>query len=507
MKCKSIIQERFQLEIGIGRRSSYRHKQCMLKKLVLSPNRQYRGMHVFSKREGKVSYEAGTGLIFNSAPRNRRMKCHHAFDWRGGKTAYSVPLSQCYDVEVWQESTHRIYSNKGHRASIFLLQRNGYLLRRDLRTGYLLEEVYLSPKYKFVEIIEDREVGCLYLKSKIYAKPNEDVLSAIILFSFPHLEFSGFLEVKKSVFGKTALKTEISQGTLLVLHSNKTIKLYSLKDILSKFLVRSYKLGETLNENNLACCVGKYPLGLPVNVLITGTPPVLLEMKSAGHSLQIGGHPWHYITCPTAGKFQVFSLKNKQAVEGVLEESNEVEPDVIVFHPDESLKIVHASSSKILIYKITRGPYPKLETFFSLNAFEQQIREENSRPKRSSYGRKLSQNNYINDVMSLMLFDYEDELDIFAILRVKQAVLFEGPTLEVIYTDSSSGEIIGARDLPDCSWPMVYDCQYAFEIDGPLLIVTTKKYENMKSTMYVFLLEDSEQAFYENIKNKAIMNF
>ncbi|XP_071446159.1 DDB1- and CUL4-associated factor 17-like isoform X2 [Hetaerina americana] len=437
MKCKSIIQERFQLEIGIGRRSSYRHKQCMLKKLVLSPNRQYRGMHVFSKREGKVSYEAGTGLIFNSAPRNRRMKCHHAFDWRGGKTAYSVPLSQCYDVEVWQESTHRIYSNKGHRASIFLLQRNGYLLRRDLRTGYLLEEVYLSPKYKFVEIIEDREVGCLYLKSKIYAKPNEDVLSAIILFSFPHLEFSGFLEVKKSVFGKTALKTEISQGTLLVLHSNKTIKLYSLKDILSK----------------------------------------------------------------------VFSLKNKQAVEGVLEESNEVEPDVIVFHPDESLKIVHASSSKILIYKITRGPYPKLETFFSLNAFEQQIREENSRPKRSSYGRKLSQNNYINDVMSLMLFDYEDELDIFAILRVKQAVLFEGPTLEVIYTDSSSGEIIGARDLPDCSWPMVYDCQYAFEIDGPLLIVTTKKYENMKSTMYVFLLEDSEQAFYENIKNKAIMNF
>ncbi|XP_046390811.1 DDB1- and CUL4-associated factor 17-like isoform X2 [Ischnura elegans] len=418
------------------------------------------------------------------------LKCFHAYDWRADtKSAYSVPLSECNDIEVWQESTHQVYVKEGHRASMFMLQKAGILLRRDLRTGIILEEIYLPPRYKFMEIIEDREVGHLYLKSKIYSKlPHEDVLSAIIIFSFPHLEFSAFLEVRKSVFGKTALKTEICQGTLLVLHSNKSIKLYSLKEILSKFLQHQYKLGETFTENNVTSVVGKHPLGLPLNVMIVDAPPVLFDVKSAGHSLQVGGHPWHYIICPTVGRYQVFSLSKKIAVEGVIEESNEVEPDVVVFHPDESLKIVHATSSKIVIYKIIQGLYPRLEVFFSLDAFEQRSRKDTQRPKRSSFGRKLSQSNYLNDVMSLMLFDYEDELDIFAILRVKQPVLFQGPQLEIIYTDSSSGKILASRHLPDCSWPMVYDCQYSFEIDGPLLIVKTKKYENMKSTMYVFLL-------------------
>ncbi|KAJ7398050.1 DDB1- and CUL4-associated factor 17 [Pitangus sulphuratus] len=186
----------------------------------------------------------------------------------------------------------------------------------------------------------------------------QSVLFYLAVFQVLPLSFIGMLEINKKIFGNSVTDVAVSNGILIVMYSMGLVRLYNFKAILEQFMEQPFDLGQEFNWNGQVGVVGKYPFGLPCNIKITDTPPLLFEASSLENAFQIGGYPWHYIITPNKkkhkGVFHICSLKDNALAKNGIQDMKccSLEPDWIYFHPDMSGRIIHVGPNLIKVLKL-----------------------------------------------------------------------------------------------------------------------------------------------------------
>lgn len=169
-------------------------------------------------------------------------------------------------------------------------------------------------------------------------------------------------------FGKDAETASVSEGCIIIGAGNgskKCVRIYSLMQLLSEENKLEnndcHNLGDKFKDpyTGEVSIIGNYPWGIPLNYKQKESLPVLYEVLCSEQVVHFGGHPFHSIVSSPKNKgiFKVFNVKTGlQAQGGCFDFSGSVgslKPDTLVFHWDETERILHCSKDSIELYKIT----------------------------------------------------------------------------------------------------------------------------------------------------------
>ncbi|OXB60633.1 hypothetical protein ASZ78_001166 [Callipepla squamata] len=224
-----------------------------------------------------------------------------------------------------------------YKPSLIVLTVQNWLLRLSADSGEILEKVYLAGsccKFRYLSWDTPQEV--------MVVKSAQNKLPA----------------AARQIFGNNVTDVAISNGILIVMYSMGLVRLYNFQAISEQFMDQPFDLGCEFNWNGEVGVVGKYPFGLPCNIKITDTPPLLFEASSLENAFQIGGFPWHYIITPNKkkhrGVFYICSLKDNALAKNGIQDMKccSLEPDWIYFHPDMSGRIIHVGPNLIKVLKL-----------------------------------------------------------------------------------------------------------------------------------------------------------
>ena len=261
-----------------------------------------------------------------------------------------------FESPVDQDAFLNCIESKGYKPCLLTVSKDGWLTRYDLKTGVVLQNVYLSKQYKFKHVLWESDLHRIVLKSIHFSSVNRPLMY-LAVFCMAPLQFQALMPIEKSVFGQDTIDATASNGFLVIMHQANKIRFYSLLEVMEKYCLAA-RLGKLFATSSSSNChwditlpftspfiIGEEPNGLPVNVTFTSKPVVLFEIISNQHVISFGGHPWHYIACPPAHSsvFHVRSVKDSTLVKhGILEmDSLSVEPDQAYFHADNSGRILH----------------------------------------------------------------------------------------------------------------------------------------------------------------------
>ncbi|XP_027534379.1 DDB1- and CUL4-associated factor 17 isoform X1 [Neopelma chrysocephalum] len=259
-------------------------------------------------------------------------------------------------------------SPSDYKASLIVLTVQNWLLRLSADSGEVLEKIYLAgsccKSFRYLSWDTPQEVMVVKtIQNKLPAAARQagiqqSVLFYLAVFQVLPLSFIGMLEINKKIFGNSVTDVAVSNGILIVMYSVGLVRLYNFKAILEQFMEQPFDLGQEFNWNGQVGVVGKYPFGLPCNIKITDTPPLLFEASSLENAFQIGGYPWHYIITPNKkkhkGVFHICSLKDNALAKNGIQDMKccSLEPDWIYFHPDMSGRIIHVGPNLIKVLKL-----------------------------------------------------------------------------------------------------------------------------------------------------------
>ncbi|RMC18555.1 hypothetical protein DUI87_04447 [Hirundo rustica rustica] len=229
-------------------------------------------------------------------------------------------------------------SPSDYKASLIVLTVQNWLLRLSADSGEVLEKVYLAGSC------------CKFFRYLSWDTPQEVMIVKSAQNKLP--------AAARQIFGNSVTDVAVSNGILIVMYSMGLVRLYNFKAILEQFMEQPFDLGQEFNWNGQVGVVGKYPFGLPCNIKITDTPPLLFEASSLENAFQIGGYPWHYIITPNKkkhkGVFHICSLKDNTLAKNGIQDMKccSLEPDWIYFHPDMSGRIIHVGPNLIKVLKL-----------------------------------------------------------------------------------------------------------------------------------------------------------
>ncbi|XP_004703952.1 DDB1- and CUL4-associated factor 17 [Echinops telfairi] len=344
------------------------------------------------------------------------------------------------DALLWECPVGEILpSPSDYKSSLIALTAHNWLHRISTTTGKVLEKIYLASYCNFRYLNWDTPQEVITIKSaqiKVSAVARQaGIQQSVLLYLavFRVLPFSliGVLEINKKIFGNVTDAT-LSHGILILMYSSGLVRLYSFQAITEQFMQQKLDLGCACRWGGTTGTVGEAPFGIPCNIKVTDTPPVLFEVCSLENTFQIGGHPWHYIITPNKknqkGVFHICALKdNSLAKNGIQEmECCSLESDWIYFHPDASGRIIHVGPNQIKVLKLT-----EIEN----NSFQHQISEDfvilANRENRddnlitvTASGRVVKKLlNRLDDdpeQETFKIVDYEDELDLLSVVAVTQ---------------------------------------------------------------------------------------
>ncbi|XP_074550204.1 DDB1- and CUL4-associated factor 17 [Halichoeres trimaculatus] len=454
-----------------------RHNMKLFRAVLLQDNRDF--IKVWSK-PSKSPIMCENGKIYFENYQNCYSYLHSQ-----PHILYKLPkkskLEKFEDALLCQSSVDKTLPNPAdHKPSLLALSANNWLYRLSAETGEELQKVYLSPNLKFRYLSWDDNPRMFYVKSvqnketplaRQAGITQNTVLYLAIFCVFP-LGVVGILEINKKVFGNGITDVVLSQGVLVVSHSNKSVKLYSLEHILKKHLTEKLTLGK---QSSLlgGRTVGESPFGIPVNIQITDCPPVLFEM-SCSSGIQIGGYPWHYIYTPPhknhKGTHHICSLTGGTLATNGIQNMNccSLESDGIFFHPDDSGRIIHTGPVTINVLRILGELNSSLPSKVVLDFSMETNRNNNptSQVTVTSSGRSVKRRfQQLDDDPEQETFrtvEYEDELDLLAVV-VTNGEDGEGKA-SVRLHDNLSGELLRTVDL-DEPWDETYRHELFFDKD------------------------------------------
>ncbi|XP_042099663.1 DDB1- and CUL4-associated factor 17 isoform X3 [Ovis aries] len=293
---------------------------------------------------------------------------------------------------------------------------------------------------------------------------------------FRVLPFSliGILEINKEIFGNVTDAT-LSHGILIVMYSSGLVRLYSFQAITKQFMQQKLDLGCACRWGGTTGTVGEAPFGIPCNIKITDTPPLLFEVSSLENAFQIGGHPWHYIITPNKkkqkGVFHICALKdNSLAKNGIQEmECCSLESDWIYFHPDASGRIIHVGPNQVKVLKLSEvennSAQHQISEDFVILANREKNKNENL-PTVTASGRVVKRSFTILDddpeQETFKIVDYEDELDLLSVVAVTQ-IDAEGKA-HLDFHCNEYGTLLKSIPLME-SWDVTYSHEVYFDRD------------------------------------------
>ncbi|XP_072300535.1 DDB1- and CUL4-associated factor 17 isoform X2 [Eucyclogobius newberryi] len=364
------------------------------------------------------------------------------------------------------------------KPNLLVLTANNWLCRLSAHSGKELERIYLSPNHKFRYLGWDVSQEVLYVKSiqkkesvlERQAGITQNTLMHLAIFKVFPLQIVGIIEISKNVFGSGVSDVVMSQGVLAVSYSNKSVKLYSSEQIFQRYTTDKLTLGKQsslLGGKN----VGQFPYGIPVNVHITDSIPVIFEVSCSNSGIQIG-YPWHFIHTPPhknhSGTYHICSIQDCTPARNGIRNMKccSLETDMIMFHPDDSGRIIHVGPKSIEVLKIVsdiKSCEPsKIVEDFSLIIDEH--RNQVPQVTVTSSGRTVKQRyNQLDDDPNQETFrmvEYEDELDILAVVVTNGA---EGGAQIRLY-DNQNGQLLRTIAITE-SWDETYRHELVFDKD------------------------------------------
>uniref|UniRef100_A0A8D0S1L4 DDB1 and CUL4 associated factor 17 n=2 Tax=Sus scrofa TaxID=9823 RepID=A0A8D0S1L4_PIG len=233
------------------------------------------------------------------------------------------------DALLWECPVGEMLPNSSdYKSSLIALTAHNWLLRISATTGKVLEKIYLASYCKFRYLSWDTPQEVIAIKSAQnkssalarQAGIQQPVLLYLAVFHVLPFSLIGILEINKKIFGNVTDAT-LSHGILIVMYSSGLVRLYSFQAITEQFMQQKLDLGCACRWGGTTGTVGEAPFGIPCNIKITDTPPLLFEVSSLENAFQIGGHPWHYIITPNKkkqkGVFHICALKDNSLNENL----------------------------------------------------------------------------------------------------------------------------------------------------------------------------------------------
>lgn len=492
------------------------HSRQILRQVILASHRVYKPLLSSALTSPKDSLYCDGKLYL------KQDQIYQCLALRDGSVVSSDELLHLYtlpatpkweDQEMWSGSLPEFLTPplafNAHKSTLIVLQKDGWLTFYDGAQGQKRQSVFLSNSVNYREMVCDSESSSIVLKSTrlmmddreegIFIRRSRSLLSMMV-FHFPPLAFTAHFSVSKHIFGSNIVDAVISHDLLIVMHSDDSLRAYSLSYIFEKFTLRHFNIGD-VDESDLEFRYGQHPVGFPYNVDITHLPPCLFQVKSKQHHLQIGSFPWKYIIRESHSKCEMFNLKDETAVRhGSIEFSDDIEQDEILFHPDESPRLIHVSSNAFKIFLINSSNHSRpdasssMEEVFQLSPFNRQGIS-NGLKLMTQFGRRIRQPvNYSSyfDLKQEITFDYEDELDILAVMAASEVTTDDDGSLEMnldkIYLlDSRTYEVHRTIDLNEVV-RMTSSSSMSVVMDRDLLIVRVRN--PSLSTTFIYRLRE-----------------
>uniref|UniRef100_A0A8C0JPT8 DDB1 and CUL4 associated factor 17 n=1 Tax=Canis lupus dingo TaxID=286419 RepID=A0A8C0JPT8_CANLU len=373
------------------------------------------------------------------------------------------------DALLWECPVGEILPNPSdYKSSLIALTAHNWLFRISATTGKVLEKIYLASYCKFRYLSWDTPQEVIAVKS---AQNKGSVLARQ---DWPSGLFSGDIYLSPQIFGNVTDAT-LSHGILIVMYSSGLVRLYSFQAITEQFMQQKLDLGCACRWGGTAGTVGEAPFGIPCNIKITDTPPLLFEVSSLENAFQIGGHPWHYIITPNKkkqkGVFHICALKdNSLAKNGIQEmECCSLESDWIYFHPDASGRIIHVGPNQVKVLKLNEvennSAQHQISEDFVILANREKNKNENL-PTVTASGRVVKRTfNLLDDdpeQETFKIVDYEDELDLLSVVAVTQ-IDAEGKA-HLDFHCNEYGTLLKSIPLVE-SWDVTYSHEVYFDRD------------------------------------------
>ncbi|XP_068602177.1 DDB1- and CUL4-associated factor 17 [Brachionichthys hirsutus] len=459
----------------LGRRSRgirgtiIRYNMNVLRALLLQGDRNF--LKVWSRTsKSPIMYE--NGQIYFDQYRSC-YSCVHSEPQVRYKLPKRSKLERFEDALLCQSPLNgTLASASDQKASLLALTANNWLCRLSAETGEELQRVYLSPSPKFRYLSWDVSQEMFYVKSvqnketstaRLAGISHGTVMHLAVFQIFP-LQIVGILEINKKVFGSGVTDAVLSQGVLVVSHSNKSVKLYSFEHIVQRYMTENLILGK---QSSLlgGKTVGDVPFGIPVNIHITDCPAALFEVSCSNNSVQIGGYPWHYIYTPLhkhhKGTHHICSLTDSRTATNGIQNMDccSLESDWIIFHPDDSGRIIHVGPTTINVLTILgelNSSFPsKVVKAFSLathrnNNPDAQVTVTSSG---RTVKRRFHQLDDDPDQETFRTVEYEDELDLLAVAVTDGE---EGAgRARIRLHDNQCGQLLRTLDLSE-QWDETY---------------------------------------------------
>ncbi|KAL0963832.1 hypothetical protein UPYG_G00314190 [Umbra pygmaea] len=467
----------------------------ILRDIILQDNKDFNKVWTKSSKS-TISYESGRIYFENYQCCYSSFPSHPRLLYDLPKRPRSEKIEDALLCQCPLEKVLPMPSDE--KPSLLALTANNWLYRFSAETGQELEKVYLSPHYKFRYLGWDVSQETFYVKSvqnKVTSTARQagftqNTLLCLAVFNIFPLKLVGILEISKSVFGSTVLDVVLSQGVLAISHSTKTVRFYSFEDILKRYVTKKLVLGEQCGSER-ATVVGEAPFGIPVNICINESPPVLFEVSCFDNAVQIGGHPWHYIFTPPhkkhQGSFHICSLKDKTLAKNGIQDMKccSLESDRIYFHPDDSGRIIHVGPSTINVLKI-QSEMESDSQFDIAKEFSITTHRDSGASQTSvtssgrTVKRRFLQLDDDPEQETFQMVEYEDELDLLAVVHVTNRG-DEGQALVSLH-DNHTGRLLKKVPLME-SWDVTYSHELVFDRDT-LVHIEQRKNNNFCCHVY-----------------------
>ncbi|XP_036966315.1 DDB1- and CUL4-associated factor 17 [Acanthopagrus latus] len=451
----------------------------VLRALLLQDSRDFIKVKQSKTSKSTIMYENGKIYFENY---QKCYSCVHSEPQVLYKLSKRSKLEKFEDALLCQSPLDKtLPSPSDHKPSLIALTANNWLYRLSAETGEELQRVYLSSNHKFRYLGWDVPQEMFYVKSvqnketslARQAGITQNTVMHLAIFQVFPLEIVGILEINKKVFGNGVTDVVLSQGVLVVSYSNKSVKLYSLEHIVQSNMTEKLTLGKPSSLLG-GKTVGEVPFGIPVNIQITDCPQVLFEASCTNNSIQIGGYPWHYIYTPPhkndRGTHHICSVKDSTLAINGIQNMNccSLESDGIFFHPDDSGRIIHVGPTIINVLKILGElnsglPSKIVKDFFMVthrnNTPTSQVTVTSSG---RTVKRRLQQLDDDPDQETFRMVEYEDELDLLAVV-VTNGEEGEGRA-HIQLHDNQSGQLLRTVDLVE-PWDETFRHELFFDKD------------------------------------------
>ena len=419
---QNILQMLAGRELGLERSSSVENFSKLRVLVSQSANRRFQELRPSPHQSyGKIRY--GEGKIILNNREMARMECH---DLRHNRhqmiRLWSVPAKprwEDYQVESGPLPPHLSPPLPGdaHLPCLVVLTADNRLRRYSLETGHLQTDILLSRTYKFTEMSSDRERHWLILSST-RPRTQTDVLLSFIIVEQRTLEFLFHFNIRKSIFGKSIQTANIVGGLLLIMFTNKTIEVFSIEEV----------LGE---ENRVPA--DQVSDSRDINYVIRERPACLYQVKSHHHHLEFNMQPWLYIKALSDQEFSVHHLLSHDMLDqgkfGSF--STREKEEHLEFCPEQPTRIIHYGS---LGFKVHQMRGNRLEKILDYDPQKDEDIKENDdllplqqRPEPSTRsGRTVRRpENYYEEITEKLysvIYDFENELELFAVLVSSESV-------------------------------------------------------------------------------------